>query len=215
MQALSCEQKARTELARLLESFTRRTPPVRVVKKPDFWHQRAASAALFAVTLGGQRTYLSRYVTTLGRTIYVPNDFEDWPPARAVEVLRHEAVHVAQFERFGWIGMILLYGLLPLPMGLAYGRARLEWEAYTETLRAVAEIEGIDAAREPSLHDEIIRRFTGPDYGYMWPFPGVVRRWIEQALLEIEQAEALQGLDSRALPPESSSRRRDHGDESD
>jgi hypothetical protein len=198
MEVSACEQAARVELDRLVERFAQRTPPVRIVKKRAFWHQRAASAALWAVTFGGQRTYLSQYVTTLGHTIYVPDDFESWPAAHAFAVLRHEAVHVAQFERLGWIAMILLYGLFPLPMGLAYGRARLEWEAYAETLRAVAEIEGVEAARSLSLHDEIVRRFTGPDYGYMWPFPNTVRRWIAQALLEIE-----------------SLRLGDHGDEAD
>ncbi len=172
----------------LLDDFARRSPPIRVVKKSAFWHQRAADIALKCVTLYGQRTYLTRYVTTLGRTIYVPDDFDTWEPARACEVLRHEAVHVAQFERLGWIGMVLLYGILPLPMGLAYGRARLEWEAYAETLRAVAEIEGLAAARSPALEDEIVRRFTGPDYGWMWPFPGVVRGWIRRALVEIEES---------------------------
>ena len=102
-------------------------------------------------------------------------------------MLRHELVHVAQFERYGWVGMILLYGLLPLPAGLAYGRARLEWEAYRETLRAVAESEGMAAARDPALHRHLIARFTGPDYGWMWPFSAAVQRWIDQALDEIER----------------------------
>jgi hypothetical protein len=144
-----------------------------------------AAWLLWALTFGGQRTYLTHYVTTLGHTIYVPEDFDRWEPAHALEVLRHELVHVAQFERWGWVGMVLLYGFLPLPAGLAYGRARLEWEAYRETLRAVAEIEGLSAAKSPSLHDEIVRRFTGPDYGWMWPFPRVVRRWIEEEVAAI------------------------------
>jgi hypothetical protein len=96
-------------------------------------------------------------------------------------------VHVQQFERWGWIVMILVYGFFPLPAGLAYGRARLEMEAYRETLRAVAESEGIDQARDPALIAQIIRRFTGPDYGWMWPFPRMVRRWIDEALAEIER----------------------------
>jgi hypothetical protein len=96
-------------------------------------------------------------------------------------------VHVAQFERLGWPAMVILYGIAPLPMGLAYGRARLEWEAYAETLRAVAEIEGIEAARRPELREEIVRRFTGPDYGWMWPFPATVRAWIASELDAIER----------------------------
>jgi len=181
------QARAREELGLLLARFAARKRPILVVKKSAYWHQRAAGAALFAVTLGGQRTYLTHYVTTLGHTIYVPDDFDEWPPARALEILRHEAVHVEQFERYGWVGMVILYGILPLPMGLAWFRARLEWEAYEETLRAVAEIEGIAAARSPALHEEIVRRFTGPDYGWMWPFPATVRGWIAAALVKIEK----------------------------
>ncbi len=163
-----------------------RARPVRVVIKRVYWHQRASHHALRILTFGGQDRYLSHYVTTLGHTIYVPDGWHDWDPAHAWEVLRHELVHVAQFERFGWFGMILLYGLFPLPAGLAYGRARLEWEAYRETLRATAELEGMDAARDPALHAQIVDRFTGPDYGWMWPFPRQVQGWIDEALPGIE-----------------------------
>lgn len=177
----------RARLDELVRSLATRPRPVRIVRKRDCWHQRAADLALRVITLQGQRTYLTQYVTTLGHTIYVPDDFPNWEPSHAWEVLRHELVHVSQFERYGWVGMVLLYGLLPLPLGLSYGRARLEWEAYRETLRAVAEAHGLAAARSPKLHAEIVRRFTGPDYGWMWPFPGSVRRWIAKALDEIER----------------------------
>lgn len=177
--------EARKRLDTLLAEMAARRRPVRVVNKRACWHQRAAARALWLLTFGGQRTYLSHYVTTLGHTIYVPDDFDGWPPQQAWQVLRHELVHVAQFERWGWLGMIVIYGLLPLPAGLAYGRARLEWEAYRETLRAVAESEGMEAARDPKLHAQIVSRFTGPDYGWMWPFPRAVQRWIDEALIEI------------------------------
>lgn len=174
-------------LKQLIADFKARSRPIYVVKKSEYWHQRAAGKALFLVTFGGQNTYLSHYVTTLGHTIYVPDDFDSWSPVHAIEVLRHEAVHVAQFERYGWIGMILLYGIFPLPMGLAWFRARLEWEAYQETFWAIAEIEGLQAAQAPELRAQIIRRFTGPDYGWMWPFPRTIERWIDETLREIEK----------------------------
>jgi hypothetical protein len=164
-----------------------RERPVHVVRKSESWHQRAAAKALYAITLGGQRTYLSHYVTTLGHTIYVPDDFDRWPPDQAWQTLRHELVHVRQFERWGFPLMALLYGVLPLPLGLAYFRARLEWEAYEETLRAIAESEGMEAARDRRMHAQIVQRFTGPDYGWMWPFPRVVQRWIDDALQRIER----------------------------
>lgn len=167
---------------------------MRVVRKRTFWHQRLADLGLRIVTLNGQKSYLTSYVTTLGHTIYVPDDFDEWPAANRYEILRHELVHVRQFERWGWIGMVIVYGVLPLPMGLAYGRARLEWEAYAETLRAVADTEGIEAARSPALRDMIVRRFTGPDYGWMWPFPEMVKRWIAEELDRIEEGLIKEGV---------------------
>lgn len=182
--------KAHRLLERLLAGLGARRRPVRVVRKRTFWHQRLADIGLRIVTLNGQHRYLSHYVTTLGHTIYVPDDFDDWPAAHRYEILCHELVHVRQFERYGWLGMVLVYGLLPLPLGLAYGRARLEWEAYAETLRAVAETGGITAARDPELHAMIVRRFTGPDYGWMWPFPRMVRRWIAEELRRLDAKDA-------------------------
>ena len=73
------------------------------------------------------------------------------------------------------------------PVGLAYGRARIEWEAYVETLRATAEVRGIGAARDPALHDYMVKQFTSGAYGWMWPFPGTIRRWIAEALASIER----------------------------
>jgi hypothetical protein len=180
---------SRSRLDALLAEMAARPRPVRVVPKSRYWHQRAAARALYLLTFGGQRTYLSDYVTTLGHTIYVPDGFAGWPPDHAWEVLCHELVHVKQFERHGWALMILLYGLLPLPAGLAWFRARFEWEAYRETLRCTAVTGGLAAARDPRLHAHIIARFTGPDYGWMWPFPRAVQGWIDEALAEIERGE--------------------------
>lgn len=179
------QRASRERLADLISGLSARRLPVTIVEKGAYWHQRLAGRLLWLLTLGGQNRYLTHYVTTLGHTIYVPEDFATWHPDHAYQVLRHELIHVAQFERLGVVGMVLVYGLLPLPAGLAYGRARLEWEAYRETLRAVAETEGLPAARSPALHAEIIRRFTGPDYGFMWPFPRSVRRWIHEALADL------------------------------
>ena len=98
------------EYARLAEN-------VRIVPKSGVWHQRAIHHLLRVVTLGAQSSYLDRYVTTMWHTVYVPDDWE----ARAIEeryaTLRHELVHVRQFERWGLV-MAVAYLLLPLPLGL-------------------------------------------------------------------------------------------------
>jgi hypothetical protein len=82
--------------------------------------------------------------------------------------------------------MALYYGLVFLPIGLAYGRALIEWEAYEDTLRANAEVYGLAHARSAALRAHIVQQFTSPAYLWMWPFPRQVNGWIDAALARIE-----------------------------
>jgi len=76
--------------------------------------------------------------------------------------------------------MAFVYLVPIFPLGLAYGRARIEWEAYEETIAATAELLGVDRAR--ALKPNLVRRFTGPDYGWMWPFPKTIERWFDACI---------------------------------
>lgn len=167
-------------LAELREEFG-----IRVVRKAGDPFSTLIDRLLKIVTLGGQRSYIDRYFTTIGRTFYLPTGWAARDPRARYVTLRHEAVHLRQFRRYGRVGMSLLYLLPILPLGLAYGRARLEWEAYAETFRATAEVYGLDAARAPALRAHVRRQFTSAAYGWMWPFPRTVDRWIDEVLEEI------------------------------
>ena len=85
--------------------------------------------------------------------------------------MRHERVHLRQRRRYGDLVMTFLYLVPFFPLGLAYGRARIEWEAYTETMRATAELLGSDARDRTALRAHIVQQFTSGAYGWMWPFP--------------------------------------------
>lgn len=162
-------------------------PGFRIVPKQGDRLSRVIDGLLRIVTLGGQRAYLTHYHTVLGFRLYVPPTWAHLDDVGRCILLRHERMHLRQRRRYGFLGMAFLY-LVPLfPLGLAWGRARLEWEAYVETLRATAELQGLAAARSPELREHILRRFTGPDYGWMWPFPRQLRRWYDEALATIEQ----------------------------
>lgn len=162
-------------------------PDFRIVPKHASGLQRALDVALRVVTLGAQRSYLTKYHTVLGSTLWVPTSWPSSTDEARYVLLRHERVHLRQRRRYGLLPFAFLYLFPFLPIGLAYGRARIEWEAYVETLRATAEAKGLEAARDPALHDEIVRRFTSGDYGWMWPFPRVIRRWIAECVAEIER----------------------------
>jgi hypothetical protein len=175
---------------RFMEEIRGEFPRFRIVPKAGDPLSRIIAGLLRVVTLGGQRHYLSHYHTVIGYTLYVPTSWDALNDIDRVILLRHERVHLLQRRRYGFAGMALLYLLPFFPLGLAYGRARLEWEAYEETLRATAEHHGLSAVRAPELRAQLVERFTGPDYGWMWPFRGAVERWYDRAVRDIERSAA-------------------------
>jgi hypothetical protein len=160
---------------------------LRVVYKDRDRFSLAIDRALRLITLGGQREYVSRYTTVIGRRIYLPAGWDARSPEERYVTIRHEAVHLRQFARYGLVPMALAYLLFPLPMGFSWARARIEWEAYRETFRATAEVFGLEAARSPALREYVASQFTGPAYGYMLPLPRLVNAWIDEVLDELER----------------------------
>lgn len=160
-------------------------PAFRIRSKQDDRLSKLIDLALRIVTFGGQRHYLTKYHTVIGDTLYVPETWESMADLDRVILLRHERVHLRQRRRYGGALMAFLYLIPFLPLGLAYGRARIEWEAYVETLRATLELRGETAARSRELRERIVTCFTGPDYGWMWPFRSVVEGWYDRALAEL------------------------------
>ncbi len=158
-----------------------------VIPKRESGLCRLIDKALRALTFGKQDRFMSSYTTTLGRRIYVPDDWRYYPAVERYLILRHEAVHVRQFRRLTWPGMVLVYLLLPLPVGFAAGRAWLEWQGYRETIVATWQVKGPEAARDPRLAEHIVQRFTGADYAWMWLPGGMVRRAIAKTLRRLEE----------------------------
>jgi len=166
----------------LLAHIAREIPGFRVVRKDRSRFQRLIHGALVAITFGAQRSYLSSYQTTIGRTVYVTPDWDELPAAQRYVTMRHERIHLLQFRRYTTVGMAILYLLLPLPLGLAWFRARFEWEAYVEGMRAAVEIFGRAHVESRAYRDHVVAQFTSGAYGWMWPFPAAVERWYDEAL---------------------------------
>ena len=167
-------------LERILEEIQREFPSFCIRKKRESRLQRMVHVALAVLTLGGQRVYLTHYHTVLFGTLWVPDAWDAMSDDDKYILLRHERMHLRQRARMGDALMSLVYLVPFCPLGLAYGRARIEWEAYVETLRATAEVYGIETAE--GLRAHIKERFTGPDYGWMWPFPKTIDRWFDEAM---------------------------------
>jgi hypothetical protein len=167
----------------LLDAIRQEFPAFAIRRKRDDRLQRALHHLLRVITFGGQRVYLTGYYTAMFGKLWVPDSWDTLPDLDRYVLLRHERVHLRQRARMGDVGMALVYLVPFFPLFLAYGRARIEWEAYTETLRATAEVYGVAAAEAERAR--IVGRFTGGDYGWMWPFPSQVNRWFDDAMREI------------------------------
>ena len=118
------------------------------------------------------KRYLTDYTTVMFGQIWFPDP--DWyarqPPAALVALLCHEAVHLADARRFpGWFQLSYLF---LLPAGVTM-RAHWEYRAYAESLRVKMCMDG-DVSDQ--WIDWVVERFTGPDYLFMWAFPGILRR---------------------------------------
>jgi hypothetical protein len=166
----------------LVAALQQEVPGFRIVRKDRSALHRTIHYALAIVTLGRMRTYLHDFHTTIGKTVYVTPDWDTWDSDRRYVTLRHEAVHLRQFRRWTLPIMTVMYVLLPLPMGLAYFRARFEREAYAESIRAAAEVWGPDYPRRQEYRSHVIDQFMGPSYGWMWPFRASLERWYDRIL---------------------------------
>lgn len=171
-----------------LEKLREEFPGVVLIDKTESPISRLIDLALRIVTLGSQRGYMDRYVTTLGQRIYLPAGWNARSERSRVVTLRHEAVHIRQFRKFTWVGMSLLYLFPILPLGLAVGRAYLEWEAYRETIIASAELFGLQYVKQPAFENNIVAQFCTGAYGWMWPFPNAMRGRIRSVVAEFERA---------------------------
>jgi len=168
--------------AALLREIADEFPGFRVIPKDRAPTQRAIDILLKLVTFWSQRHYLTRYQTTIGRTVYVCCGWDDLPAAQRYITMRHERAHLRQFRRYTLPLMALLYIFVPLPVGLAWFRAHFEKQAYGEEIRAAAALYGKEHVAAAEFRADIIGQFTGPAYGFMWPFRRAMERWYDRIL---------------------------------
>jgi hypothetical protein len=168
----------------VLAETQREFPGFKVVKKADSSFMKLLSWVLFFVP-----GFMSNFTTTIGQTMWTPSAWDtDFSDVSQAEILRHERIHLRQQKRFTMPLFVLLYLFLPLPFGLAYGRACLEWEAYTESLKAIAEYKGVERLKLAEVKADFVGYFTSRDYFWMWPFAGAVGSWYDKVVAEIEKS---------------------------
>lgn len=174
----------RTPLELLTDNMRQEFPTFSVAMKRDSRLMKIISVVLTVVTLGSMRTFMTDFITTIGNTVYVPDDWYQGDDVPRMIVLRHERVHMRQKKQYGMVLFSLMYLLFPLPGGLAYFRTKFEREAYAETIRATVELfsDGKYMVRATSYRAFMLSQFDGPAYFWMWPFHASNGRWYDSVI---------------------------------
>lgn len=173
------------ELSRVEREIKKEFPSFRVVMKKDSRLMSVLDVLLRIISFG-QLRYFMKFTTTLGTTVYVPNDWERFEALTRAVILRHEAVHMRQSRRYGRLLFSFLYLFFPLPVVLAYYRTELEKEAYEESLRAYHEY-GVDIRL---IKAQMVSHFTSAEYLWMWPLKKSVEAWFDTTVERITKRSA-------------------------
>ncbi len=157
-------------------------PEFTVTFKRNSELMKAADICLLIITLGQMREFMTKYTTTVGYTIYVPDSWATRSEKSQAITLRHECVHMRQRKKYGWFLFVFLY-LFCAPTIFAYWRAKFEKEAYEESIRATADYYGV--AYLLALKSYIVSHFLDVSYFWMWPFRTGVERWFDEAVNKV------------------------------
>jgi len=108
--------------------------------------------------------------TTVGQTVYFDDSY--FGTDRGAETLKHEGVHVADYDKWGVLMDFTYFLILPTVFTM---RAIWEWRGYREDLRSIHEqYKGEDPARYEYLVDYysqwVSGEFCGLNYFFMFPF---------------------------------------------
>lgn len=151
-----------------------------------------------------------RYITTIGTTIYTPTGFMDKNPVRTLETISHETRHVMDFKQHpilyvlgygfpqilaipllilllvlgcGWWSLFALALLAPIP---SYWRYKAELRAYRTSLLLGKHVYKLSDKELQATKDWIVMQMTERWYYWAWPFPGSIRKDLEDSSYELE-----------------------------
>jgi hypothetical protein len=158
-------------------------PDFRLRKKGESTLMRLIGFVLMVMTFGKNRDFMTRFTTTLGNTIFVPDDWEKRLPMSQCITLRHERVHMRQSKKYGRLMFSFLYLFWPLPVFRATWRRRFEQEAYEESIRAMHEY-GEDPANYV-YRVRMILHFTSSEYFWMWTKESDIEEWFDSTVSRI------------------------------
>lgn len=157
---------------------------IKLIPKQNHWPSRLIDRLLRIISFGKMHTYVSDYATTWGEKIYTPVKWNSLTIQQRNVILAHEQVHVDQYKRFGKVLMTLIY-IAPLPIFLAYGRYRIELEAFKATANAMLREYGPGILEGEGFANWTAEQLGGPSYIWAWPFKKSIKKKMMAYLAEL------------------------------
>lgn len=175
------------EYYRVLNSLTSEFPDFRIVEKSQSKLMRVIDLLFKVITFGRMSKFMTSYTTTIGYTVYTHSTWENDQYLSRATTLRHEAVHMRQRKRWGFLLFAFAYLFFPFPVIFAACRRKFEQEGYEETLRCYAEYYGVHVLWSPALRQVMVRHFLTASYFWMWPFRKSVEDWYDGFVDSLEK----------------------------
>lgn len=173
--------------AGVVESIQKEFPDFKIIAKASSKLMKAADICLRILSLNQMNSFMTRYVTTMGEKVYVPNGWTERDYLLRAITLRHERIHMRQKKRVGMLFFTFAYLFWIFPIGLALSRRIFEQEAYAESLRASVEYFGPGALSDVAYRENIVSHFVGPDYLWTWPFRKSIEAWYDDLVTTIRR----------------------------
>lgn len=168
-----------------------------VEPKESKWYWRFAGFLLKIISFG-KIDFMNTFFSTFGNRIGTTPSWDTMWSGTRYEILCHEMEHMRQKKVLGlgniWLGTIIMgfaYLFLPFPVGLAWCRAYFEKKAYTESVRAILHVGGLEHAR--ASKENIVRNFLDVSYLFMWPFKSHMNKWFDDMIARVYQEERAKG----------------------
>jgi len=190
------------KLADIMSAIEYEFPDFKIIEKKDSRLMRILAKVLFF-----NKNFMTRYITVIGSTVYVPSKQRmKENPYAALELLCHEWVHMKDNKAMGalfkllyltpqifslvalaslWTGNLLwllcLIFLLPMPSA---ARAELEMRGYTVSMA----VRWWVLEQEPD-YERISKYFTSSAYYWMYPIKEAVIEDLEENFERIKRME--------------------------
>ena len=190
------------KLANIMSAIEYEFPDFKIIEKKDSRLMRILAKVLFF-----NKNFMTRYITVIGSTVYVPSKQRmKENPYAALELLCHEWVHMKDNKAMGplfkllyltpqifslvalaslWTGNLLwllcLIFLLPMPSA---ARAELEMRGYTVSMA----VRWWVLEQEPD-YEKISKYFTSSAYYWMYPIKEAVIEDLEDNFERIKRME--------------------------